>query len=102
MNAIGRCCSNLLVESKEVAFEFEALDILLEMPLDWKSCGSVVSQRAQQLIGKRTLEELLPLVRKAGKSKAGSLGECLATSAMMKTFGAQPVAALDACDAMVS
>merc|ERR1719433_844799 len=85
---LTRCASQMLMGSKELGLDLKLLTELLDLPLDWKECGTSLSQQAQQLIALQPLPELIPLMRKAASAQAGPFGECLATSAMMKTFGA--------------
>eukprot|EP00928_Gymnodinium_smaydae_P038691 TRINITY_DN26632_c0_g3_i1.p1 TRINITY_DN26632_c0_g3~~TRINITY_DN26632_c0_g3_i1.p1 ORF type:complete len:984 (-),score=235.93 TRINITY_DN26632_c0_g3_i1:370-3321(-) len=102
VETVGRYCSKLLQRADDTSVDFDALGVLLSMPLDWDQCGATLAQRAQQLIARRPLEDLTPLMRQAAAAKARKLGECLATSAMMKTFGAKPTQAVEALRAMVS
>lgn len=102
LQALGQCVSTLLIDADASSIGLESLDALLSMPLDWETCGSVVAQKAQQAIAKLSLEEMTPLIQKAGRANAYKLGESLATSAMMKTLGAQPETAVEALDAMVA
>lgn len=101
LTAVGLRISKLF-ESKELSLKFDILDPLLSIPLDWKLCGPVLVRKGMQLFGTKQLTDLIPLLRKAGRAKAGDFGECLATSAMMKTIGAAPEVIIDALDAMVA
>jgi len=101
-DVVVRCASQLLMGSKELGLDLKLLTELLDLPLDWKQCGTSISQKAQQLIALQPLPELIPLMRKAATAQAGPFGECLATSAMMKTFGAPPAVAVEALGVMVS
>eukprot|EP00928_Gymnodinium_smaydae_P036406 TRINITY_DN25453_c0_g2_i1.p1 TRINITY_DN25453_c0_g2~~TRINITY_DN25453_c0_g2_i1.p1 ORF type:complete len:894 (-),score=97.62 TRINITY_DN25453_c0_g2_i1:65-2746(-) len=88
--------------SEKCELDFAALADLLEVPLDWAAHGAVVSQAALKLVGSQPLEKLVPLIRKAATCNVRSLSEPLCTAAMMKTFGAPPLKAVEALDAVAS
>jgi len=101
MGAVADCACELML-SEEVTVDARLLNTLLDMPVNWQKCSERVAQKGQQFIAKQPLDQLIPLIRKAAASKAGKFGECLATSAMMKIFGAEPLVAVECLDAMVS
>lgn len=101
-SAVIRAATMLLQPKGDEIKELEVLHCLFQMPLDWKAVGAAAAQKAQKVIALQPLDKLVPLIRAAVYVKAGKFGECLATSSMMKTFGAAPDVAVDALDAMTS
>eukprot|EP00928_Gymnodinium_smaydae_P014835 TRINITY_DN15448_c0_g1_i1.p1 TRINITY_DN15448_c0_g1~~TRINITY_DN15448_c0_g1_i1.p1 ORF type:complete len:796 (-),score=141.65 TRINITY_DN15448_c0_g1_i1:142-2529(-) len=100
--AARRVTRKLVKGTDDSTLAFESLIYLLALPVDWNECASPLSQRAQKLIAMRPLEDLVPLLKTAARVQAGAFGECLATTAMMKTFGASPEVAVTALDAMAA
>lgn len=94
----------LIGESKDksLTLRFDILSQLLSMPLDWQVCGPIIAQNVQQTIAAKALEDIVPLIKRAAAARVRSVGESLATAAMMKTLGAPPVAAAYALEAMVA
>jgi len=102
LGAIARSASDLIQHTKVEISSLKVLSGLLKMKLDWESCASAVTKRTQKLIAKQPLDNIVPLIRATVGARAGAFGESLATSAIMKAFGAPPEVAVDALDAMVS
>eukprot|EP00929_Paragymnodinium_shiwhaense_P019126 TRINITY_DN13147_c0_g1_i1.p1 TRINITY_DN13147_c0_g1~~TRINITY_DN13147_c0_g1_i1.p1 ORF type:complete len:812 (-),score=184.33 TRINITY_DN13147_c0_g1_i1:398-2833(-) len=102
MQVVARCISRQLQSGSGTELDFAMVTRLLDLPMDWQKAGAALAQKAQKVVAKSTLEDIIPLMRKAAGANAGKFGECLATSAMMKTFGAKPAVAVEALDAMVS
>lgn len=100
LKALKECIENL-IEAKESTLDIQVLGQLLSLGLDWKVYAPLLAKKAQQVVNMQPLEELVPLIQKAPK-EAGALGECLATSALMKTFGAQPAVSVEALEAMAA
>lgn len=93
--------SSKLLRAEDTALDLKSLTAVFDMPLCWEESSEALSQKVQQLIGRESLDTLVPLMKKvAGVRGAGKFGECLATTAMMKIFGAPPAIAIEALDAM--
>merc|ERR1719191_2329055 len=90
-----------MIEANESELDVQCLGQLVGFELDWKVYGPLLAKKAQQVVNMEPLEELVALIRKTPR-EASALGECLATSTLMKTFAAQPAVSVQALEAIAS